>query len=85
MLKMSVHFRDNVMNLLSLLCACQEFLGDTRKYYDAELETVDFGKNYEAARLNINGWVEKQTQGDYDVAVFTVLYQKASYHEKGWV
>ncbi|XP_046880325.1 leukocyte elastase inhibitor-like isoform X2 [Hypomesus transpacificus] len=40
----------------------KEFLGDTRKHYDAELETVDFGKNYEAARLNINGWVEKQTQ-----------------------
>ena len=67
------------------MCVCQEFLGDTRKHYDAELETVDFGKNYEAARLNINGWVEKQTQGDCDVAVFTVLYQKASYHEKGWV
>ncbi|XP_067108709.1 leukocyte elastase inhibitor-like isoform X2 [Osmerus mordax] len=40
----------------------KEFIGDTRKHYDAELETVDFGKNYEAARLNINGWVAKQTQ-----------------------
>ncbi|XP_067108383.1 leukocyte elastase inhibitor-like isoform X1 [Osmerus mordax] len=40
----------------------KEFLGDTRKHYDAELETVDFQKNYEGARLNINGWVAKQTQ-----------------------
>ncbi|KAM9774605.1 serpin peptidase inhibitor, clade B (ovalbumin), member 1, like 3 [Syngnathus typhle] len=39
------------------------FLTDTRKHYDAELESVDFIRNHEAARLNINQWVEKKTQG----------------------
>lgn len=42
----------------------QDFLGKTRKNYNAELESVDFKANSEAARLNINGWVEKQTQGE---------------------
>ncbi|XP_026218859.1 serpin peptidase inhibitor, clade B (ovalbumin), member 1, like 3 isoform X2 [Anabas testudineus] len=41
----------------------EDFLGKTRKNYNAELESVDFKANSEAARLNINGWVEKQTQG----------------------
>lgn len=40
----------------------QEFLGDTKKHYRAELETVDFQKNFEGARVNINKWVEEQTQ-----------------------
>ncbi|XP_046899740.1 leukocyte elastase inhibitor-like [Hypomesus transpacificus] len=73
----------------------KEFLGDTRKYYDAELETVDFGKNYEAARLNINGWVEKQTQdkiqnllqkGTLDeltkLVLVNAIYFKGSWEEK---
>ncbi|XP_041824495.1 leukocyte elastase inhibitor-like [Melanotaenia boesemani] len=41
----------------------EDFLGHTRKFYDAELESVDFVKSYEAARVTINNWVEKQTQG----------------------
>ncbi|KAM9713061.1 serpin peptidase inhibitor, clade B (ovalbumin), member 1, like 3 [Menidia menidia] len=41
----------------------EDFLGKTRKHYNAELETVDFIKSSEAARVNINGWVENQTQG----------------------
>ncbi|XP_034429055.1 leukocyte elastase inhibitor-like isoform X3 [Hippoglossus hippoglossus] len=41
----------------------EDFLGATRKHYDAELESVDFKTSHEAARLNINTWVEKQTQG----------------------
>ncbi|XP_034429048.1 leukocyte elastase inhibitor-like isoform X2 [Hippoglossus hippoglossus] len=41
----------------------EDFLGETRKHYDAELESVDFQTSHEAARLNINTWVEKQTQG----------------------
>ncbi|KAI4879412.1 hypothetical protein NFI96_015453 [Prochilodus magdalenae] len=42
----------------------EKFLGDTKKFYNAELETVDFESNARAARVNINTWVEKQTQGD---------------------
>ncbi|KAM9337505.1 leukocyte elastase inhibitor-like isoform 2-T3 [Symphorus nematophorus] len=41
----------------------QDFLADTKKHYKAELESVDFIKSSEAARLNINNWVENQTQG----------------------
>lgn len=41
----------------------QDYLEKTRKHYQAELEAVDFAKNSEAARVNINTWVEKQTQG----------------------
>uniref|UniRef100_A0A668AQB4 Leukocyte elastase inhibitor n=1 Tax=Myripristis murdjan TaxID=586833 RepID=A0A668AQB4_9TELE len=38
------------------------FLADTKKHYDAELESVDFKTSAETARININNWVEKQTQ-----------------------
>ena len=37
---------------------------DTKKFYHAQLETVDFKSKAEDARVNINSWVEKQTQGD---------------------
>ncbi|XP_062235709.1 leukocyte elastase inhibitor-like isoform X2 [Platichthys flesus] len=40
----------------------EDFLGETRKHYNAELESVDFKTSHEAARLTINKWVEKQTQ-----------------------
>ncbi|XP_039646082.1 leukocyte elastase inhibitor-like isoform X2 [Perca fluviatilis] len=40
----------------------EDFLGKTKKHYNAELETVDFKAGSEAARLNINSWVQKQTQ-----------------------
>ncbi|KAF3703370.1 Leukocyte elastase inhibitor A Serine protease inhibitor EIA Serpin B1a [Channa argus] len=41
----------------------EEFLAKCKKHYKAELESVDFKTNTEQARVNINGWVEKQTQG----------------------
>ncbi|XP_057679958.1 leukocyte elastase inhibitor-like isoform X2 [Corythoichthys intestinalis] len=41
----------------------EDFLKGTRKHYRAELESVDFINNHEAARLKINSWVEKETQG----------------------
>ncbi|XP_056155015.1 leukocyte elastase inhibitor-like isoform X2 [Lampris incognitus] len=40
----------------------EEFLGETRKHYNAELVPVDFRTNSERARVDINTWVEKQTQ-----------------------
>ncbi|XP_026109886.1 leukocyte elastase inhibitor isoform X6 [Carassius auratus] len=40
----------------------EKFLNDTKTYYKAELEEVDFKKKSEAARANINKWVEKNTQ-----------------------
>ncbi|XP_010776604.1 leukocyte elastase inhibitor-like [Notothenia coriiceps] len=39
------------------------FLEETKKYYNAELESVDFKASAEAVRVNINSWVEGQTQG----------------------
>ncbi|XP_059182524.1 leukocyte elastase inhibitor-like isoform X2 [Centropristis striata] len=41
----------------------EDFLGETRKHYNAELESVDFISKSEAARVNINNWVEEKTQG----------------------
>ncbi|XP_077365839.1 serpin peptidase inhibitor, clade B (ovalbumin), member 1, like 3 [Festucalex cinctus] len=41
----------------------EDFLKDTRTHYKAELETVDFIRNFEVARLSINKWVESETQG----------------------
>uniref|UniRef100_A0A3Q0RQ25 Serpin B6 n=1 Tax=Amphilophus citrinellus TaxID=61819 RepID=A0A3Q0RQ25_AMPCI len=38
-------------------------IGICVKHYNAELEAVNFIESYDAARLNINSWVEKQTQG----------------------
>ncbi|XP_070841626.1 leukocyte elastase inhibitor-like isoform X2 [Chaetodon trifascialis] len=40
-----------------------DFLSESKKYYSAELESVDFKASAEAARLLINTWVEEQTQG----------------------
>ncbi|KAI1889022.1 hypothetical protein AGOR_G00174780 [Albula goreensis] len=40
----------------------ETFISDTKRHYQAELEPVDFISNAEGARLNINSWVEKQTQ-----------------------
>uniref|UniRef100_A0AAY5KQY1 Leukocyte elastase inhibitor n=1 Tax=Esox lucius TaxID=8010 RepID=A0AAY5KQY1_ESOLU len=39
----------------------ETFLHNTKKYYNAELEAVDFKSNAETVRQNINTWVEKQT------------------------
>ncbi len=39
----------------------QKFLNDAKKYYKARLEEVDFQMKSEAARVNINKWVEKKT------------------------
>ncbi|XP_041670582.1 leukocyte elastase inhibitor-like isoform X2 [Cheilinus undulatus] len=41
----------------------EDFLACTKKYYEAELETVNFQTDAEAARVNINSWVESKTQG----------------------
>ncbi|MBN3275641.1 SPB6 protein, partial [Polyodon spathula] len=40
----------------------KEFIQDTKKFYQAELEAVDFVNASEAARQNINSWVQNHTQ-----------------------
>ncbi|XP_061095421.1 leukocyte elastase inhibitor-like isoform X2 [Conger conger] len=40
----------------------EKYIQDTKKFYQAELETVDFKKKAEDERVKINSWVEKQTQ-----------------------
>ncbi|XDV39603.1 hypothetical protein PO909_008819 [Leuciscus waleckii] len=42
----------------------EKFLSDAKSYYEAGLEKVDFKNKSEAARVNINKWVEKKTQGE---------------------
>ncbi|KAI4876111.1 hypothetical protein NFI96_026145 [Prochilodus magdalenae] len=70
----------------------EKFLGDTKQFYNAELETVDFKSNARAARVNINTWVEKQTQekikdllvdGDVDELTRLVLVN-AIYFKGKW-
>ncbi|XP_028821069.1 leukocyte elastase inhibitor-like [Denticeps clupeoides] len=39
----------------------EAFLKDTNRHYLAELESVDFQSDPEAARMRINSWVEEQT------------------------
>uniref|UniRef100_A0A3Q1FAB5 Leukocyte elastase inhibitor n=1 Tax=Acanthochromis polyacanthus TaxID=80966 RepID=A0A3Q1FAB5_9TELE len=41
----------------------EEFLAQIKNEYKAELESVDFKTSAEEVRVNINEWVEKQTQG----------------------
>ncbi|XP_060919897.1 leukocyte elastase inhibitor-like isoform X2 [Labrus mixtus] len=41
----------------------EDFLNSTKKHYKAELESIDFIRGFEAARVNINSWVESKTQG----------------------
>lgn len=40
----------------------EAFLKDTKRFYGAGLQTVDFIRETEAARLTINAWVEKETE-----------------------
>ncbi|XP_056330714.1 leukocyte elastase inhibitor-like [Danio aesculapii] len=40
----------------------EKFLNDTKRYYEAGLEKVDFKNKPEDARVNINTWVEENTQ-----------------------
>ncbi|XP_061093835.1 serpin B6-like [Conger conger] len=40
----------------------EKYIQDTKKFYQAELETVDFKSKAEVERVKINSWVEKQTQ-----------------------
>uniref|UniRef100_A0A3B4ARX9 Serpin B6 n=1 Tax=Periophthalmus magnuspinnatus TaxID=409849 RepID=A0A3B4ARX9_9GOBI len=41
----------------------KKFVEETRQLYDADVETMDFVKKAEEARIQMNCWVEKQTQG----------------------
>ena len=40
----------------------QEFVKGTKKFYDAEIVLVDYHKDAEGARKEVNGWVEEKTK-----------------------
>ena len=40
----------------------QEFVEGTKKFYDAEIALVDYQKDTEGARKEVNGWVEEKTK-----------------------
>ncbi|XP_051761821.1 leukocyte elastase inhibitor-like isoform X2 [Ctenopharyngodon idella] len=70
----------------------EKFLSDTKSLYQTELETVDFFGQADAARVDINSWVEKQTQekikdllaeGDVDSETKLVLVN-AIYFKGNW-
>ncbi|KAJ8376534.1 hypothetical protein SKAU_G00071140 [Synaphobranchus kaupii] len=70
----------------------ENYIQDTKKFYEAELETVDFISNAKVARVNMNSWVEKQTQekiknllikGDVDHMTRLVLVN-AIYFKGDW-
>ncbi|XP_058602784.1 leukocyte elastase inhibitor-like isoform X3 [Onychostoma macrolepis] len=41
----------------------EKFLNDAKRYYEAKLEKADVKMKSEAARVDINKWVERKTQG----------------------
>ena len=58
-------FRLNIANALWIQDSYEllsEFLELNRKYYEANLFSVDFKKDPEGSRLKINDWVEKKTE-----------------------
>ncbi len=55
--------KNKVLEIFTLVML-QKFLNDAKRYYEAGLEEVDFKKKSEAARVDINKWVEKKTQGE---------------------
>uniref|UniRef100_A0A8B9C366 Serpin family B member 11 n=1 Tax=Anser brachyrhynchus TaxID=132585 RepID=A0A8B9C366_9AVES len=73
----------------------QKYLMCSKKLYGAELQTVDFKRDLEAAILKINAWVENKTQGkikelfvsgmidtDALLVLVNVIYFKASWEHK---
>lgn len=71
----------------------KEFLNETQDKYGAELEPVDFKAAAEEARININSWVEKNTEskienllseGAVDTSTVLVLVN-AIYFKDKWL
>uniref|UniRef100_A0A673H9D3 Serpin B6 n=1 Tax=Sinocyclocheilus rhinocerous TaxID=307959 RepID=A0A673H9D3_9TELE len=54
-------FKDQIHSSFNKLMS--ELKNTSPPYYEAKLEEVDFKKKSEAARVDINKWVEKKTQG----------------------
>ncbi|XP_040921340.1 leukocyte elastase inhibitor-like [Toxotes jaculatrix] len=71
----------NALSVASRLCGEKsyhfvlDFLTQTRTHYDTELESVDFRTGFEATRVRINSWVEKQTQDE--ALVFTCVVNRS--------
>ncbi|XP_073703205.1 leukocyte elastase inhibitor-like [Garra rufa] len=73
----------------------EKFLTDAIRYYKAKLQKVDFNTKSEAARVDINKWVEKKTQakikdllpqGSIDgmtkLVLVNAIYFKANWEKK---
>ncbi|XP_077077722.1 leukocyte elastase inhibitor-like isoform X2 [Siphateles boraxobius] len=73
----------------------EKFLNDAKSYYEAGLEKVDFKNESEAARVNINKWVEEKTQerikdlvpqgaidGMTKLVLVNAIYFKGNWEEK---
>ncbi|XP_077077736.1 leukocyte elastase inhibitor-like isoform X2 [Siphateles boraxobius] len=73
----------------------EKFMNDAKSYYEAGLEKVDFKNESEAARVNINKWVEEKTQekikdllpqgaidGMTKLVLVNAIYFKGNWEEK---
>ena len=51
----------------------QSFKDSCRKFYEAELEELDFKGDTEQSRQHINTWVAKKTEGKLSVVLFCLF------------
>uniref|UniRef100_A0A8C5MQ71 Leukocyte elastase inhibitor n=1 Tax=Leptobrachium leishanense TaxID=445787 RepID=A0A8C5MQ71_9ANUR len=68
----------------------EDYVSDTKKFYNAKLEEVDFKKDTEKARQTINVWVDNQTNGKIkdlfakdSISTATVLALACAIHFQG--
>ena len=51
----------------------QSFKDSCRKFYEAEMEELDFKGDTEQSRQHINTWVAKKTEGEHRVVLFCLF------------
>ena len=57
-------------NYVALSPLSQSFKDSCHKFYEAEMEELDFKGATEESRQHINTWVAKKTEGEHRVSLF---------------
>ena len=60
-------------NYVALSPLSQSFKDSCRKFYEAEMEELDFKGATEQSRQHINTWVAKKTKGKHRVFLFCLF------------
>ena len=60
-------------NYVALSPLSQSFKDSCRKFYEAEMEELDFKGATEQSRQHINTWVAKKTEGEQSFSVLFVF------------